>query len=93
MSHTSRQKDKLVARVRRIKGQLEGIERALESDAACVEVLRQIASVRGAVNGLTAEVMEDHLREHVLEVETDKERRQGGEDCPHAGAQSGRPAR
>ena len=43
MSHTSRQKDKLVARVRRIKGQLEGIERALESDAACVEVLRQIA--------------------------------------------------
>ena len=80
MSHTSRQKDKLVARVRRIKGQLEGIERALESDAACVEVLRQIASVRGAVNGLTAEVMEDHLREHVLEVETDKERRQGGEE-------------
>ncbi|MDP0977626.1 metal/formaldehyde-sensitive transcriptional repressor, partial [Klebsiella pneumoniae] len=60
--------------------QLEGIERALESDAACVEVLRQIASVRGAVNGLTAEVMEDHLREHVLEVETDKERRQGGEE-------------
>ena len=80
MSHTSRQKDKLVARVRRIKGQLEGIERALESDAACVEVLRQIASVRGAVNGLTAEVMEDHLREHVLEVETDKERRPGGEE-------------
>ncbi|MDE2623700.1 MAG: metal/formaldehyde-sensitive transcriptional repressor [Betaproteobacteria bacterium] len=80
MSHTSRQKDKLVARVRRIKGQLEGIERALESDAACVEVLRQIASVRGAVNGLTAEVMEDHLREHVLEVETDKGRRQGGEE-------------
>ena len=80
MSHTSRQKDKLVARVRRIKGQLEGIERALESDAACVEVLRQIASVRGAVKGLTAEVMEDHLREHVLEVETDKERRQGGEE-------------
>ncbi|MDR6730954.1 metal/formaldehyde-sensitive transcriptional repressor [Delftia lacustris] len=80
MSHTSRQKDKLVARVRRIKGQLEGIERALESDAARVEVLRQIASVRGAVNGLTAEVMEDHLREHVLEVETDKERRQGGEE-------------
>jgi DNA-binding FrmR family transcriptional regulator len=80
MSHTSRQKDKLVARVRRIKGQLEGIERALESDAACVEVLRQIASVRGAVNGLTAEVMEDHLREHVQEVDTDKERRQGGEE-------------
>ncbi len=80
MPHTSRQKDKLIARVRRIKGQLEGVERALDSEAACVEVLRQIASVRGAVSGLTAEVMEDHLREHVLAAETDKERDQGGED-------------
>ncbi|MHA7598635.1 metal/formaldehyde-sensitive transcriptional repressor [Alicycliphilus sp. T452] len=80
MSHTSREKTKLIARVRRIKGQIEGIERALETDAACVEVLRQIASVRGAVGGLTAEVMEDHLREHVLAVSTDEARRQGGEE-------------
>lgn len=80
MSHTTREKAKLIARVRRIKGQLEGIERALESDAACVEVLRQIASVRGAVSGLTAEVMEDHLREHVIAPATDKERTQGGEE-------------
>lgn len=78
MSHLSRQKDKLIARVRRIKGQLEAIERALEAEAACVEVLRQVASVRGAVNGLTVEVMEDHLREHVLAVDTDQDRRQGG---------------
>ena len=80
MSHTARQKDKLIARVRRIKGQMEGIERALEGEAACVEVLRQIASVRGAVNGLTAEVMEDHLRGHVLDAPSDAVRRQGGED-------------
>lgn len=80
MSHTSRQKDKLIARVRRIKGQMEGIERALEGDAACIEVLRQIASVRGAVSGLTAEVMEDHLQGHVLEAPSDAARRQGGED-------------
>lgn len=80
MSYTSREKAKLIARVRRIKGQLEGIERALEADAACVEVLRQIASVRGAVSGLTAEVMEDHLREHVLAPSDDKERHQGGEE-------------
>lgn len=78
MSHTSRQKGKLLARVRRLKGQLEGIERALDSEAVCAEVLRQIASVRGAVNGLTAEVMEEHLREHVLAAETDKERSQAG---------------
>ncbi|MDQ2483045.1 metal/formaldehyde-sensitive transcriptional repressor [Pseudomonas putida] len=80
MSHTTRQKDKLIARVRRLKGQLEGIERALEAEAACVEVLRQLASVRGAVSGLTAEVMEDHLREHVLDAATDKERHEGGEE-------------
>ncbi|MEQ6434522.1 metal/formaldehyde-sensitive transcriptional repressor [Comamonas sp. w2-DMI] len=80
MSHTARQKDKLIARVRRIKGQLEGIERALETDAACIEVLRQIASVRGAVGGLTVEVMEDHLREHVLEATDDAGRRHGGEE-------------
>ena len=78
MSHTSRQKDKLIARVRRIKGQLEGVERALDSEAACVEVLRQIASVRGAVSGLTAEVMEDHLREHVLSATSDRQRHQAG---------------
>lgn len=80
MSHATRHKDKLLARVRRIKGQIEGIERALEAEAACVEVLRQIASVRGAFNGLTAEVMEDHLREHVMDAPNDKERRQGGEE-------------
>jgi DNA-binding FrmR family transcriptional regulator len=80
MSHTIRQKNKLVARVRRIRGQLEGIERALEGEAACAEVLRQLASVRGAMNGLTAEVMEDHLREHVLAAGTEAGRRQGGEE-------------
>lgn len=80
MGHTIRQKDKLIGRVRRIKGQLEGVERALESEAACAEVLRQLASVRGAMIGLTAEVMEDHLREHVLSVLNDADRRQGGEE-------------
>lgn len=80
MAHTIRLKKKLIARVRRIKGQLEGIERALEVEAPCGEVLRQLASARGAMNGLTAEVMEDHLREHVLATGTDADRRQGGEE-------------
>jgi len=79
MSHTSRQKDKLLARVRRIKGQIEGVERALEVDAPCIEILRQIASVRGACNGLTVEVMEGHLREHILDAPTGKERDASGE--------------
>ncbi|HWT63769.1 MAG TPA: metal/formaldehyde-sensitive transcriptional repressor [Ochrobactrum sp.] len=80
MSHTIHQKEKLIARVRRIKGQLEGVERALASEAACSEVLRQLASARGALTGLTAEVMEDHLREHVVETVDAGERRKGGDE-------------
>ena len=80
MSHTIHQKEKLIARVRRIKGQLEGVERALPSEAACAEVLRQLASARGALTGLTAEVMEDHLREHVVEIDDAGERRKGGDE-------------
>jgi DNA-binding FrmR family transcriptional regulator len=80
MSHTVRHKEKLVARVRRIKGQMEGIERALESEASCGEVLRQLASARGAMNGLTAELMEDHLQEHVVQAATQQKRQLGGQE-------------
>jgi DNA-binding FrmR family transcriptional regulator len=80
MTHTSQQKQKLVARVHRLKGQLEGVERALNGEAPCATVLQQLASVRGALGGLTSEVMEDHLREHVLAAETEAERLQGGEE-------------
>lgn len=80
MAHTIRQKEKLIARVRRLKGQLEGVERALAADVACGEVLRQLASIRGAVSGLTAELMEDHLRSHVLDAETEADRRSGTEE-------------
>lgn len=75
MSHTIRNKTKLIGRVRRLKGQLEAVERALETEASCGDVLQLLASIRGALNGLTGEVMEDHLREHILEAETEAERR------------------
>jgi DNA-binding FrmR family transcriptional regulator len=65
MAHTVRDKSKLLARVRRIRGQVEAIERALEAEVGCADVLQVIASVRGAVNGLMAEVIEDHVRCHV----------------------------
>ncbi|HWZ30713.1 MAG TPA: metal/formaldehyde-sensitive transcriptional repressor [Bryobacteraceae bacterium] len=66
MAHTIREKTKLIARVRRIRGQVEAVERALASETECTDVLRLIASVRGAVNGLMGEVMEDHILEHVV---------------------------
>ena len=62
MAHTIREKTKLLARVRRIRGQVEAIERALEAEVGCADVLQVIASVRGAMNGLMAEVMEDYIR-------------------------------
>lgn len=67
MSHTIREKHKLLTRVRRIRGQVEAIERALEAEASCEEVMHLLASTRAAMAGLTAEVVEDHVRTHLLE--------------------------
>lgn len=64
MSHTIRGKDKLLNRARRIRGQVEALERALEGERECGEVLRLIAAARGAMDSLMAEVLEDHIREH-----------------------------
>lgn len=77
MSHTSKHQAKLIARVRRLRGQMDAIERALEADAPCGEVLNLVASVRGAVNGLTVELIEDHIREHVMDEADPMARRQG----------------
>lgn len=65
MGHTIHGKKKLLARVRRIKGQAEALEKALENETECVAVLQQIAAIRGAVNGLMTEVLEEHIREHL----------------------------
>lgn len=65
MSHIISSKKQLLTRVRRIKGQAEGLERALQQEGDCAALLQQIAAIRGAVNGLMAEVLEGHLREHL----------------------------
>jgi len=70
MTHTVRGKQKLLARVRRMKGQVEAIERALESEAGCEQVMHLIAGVRGAMAGLMAEVVEDHVRTHLVDPVT-----------------------
>jgi len=67
MSHTIRHKKKLIARVRRLRGQIEAIERALESEAGCEPVMHLIAGARGAMAGLMAEVVEDHVRTHLVD--------------------------
>jgi DNA-binding FrmR family transcriptional regulator len=68
MSHALRDKQKLLNRVRRIRGQVEAIERALESEASCADVMQQITSCRGAINGLLGVVVEDHIKTHFGET-------------------------
>ena len=80
MSHTIRDKDKLLARIRRMKGQMEAVERALEGGKPCGDVLQLLASVRGALSGLTGEVMQEHLHEHVLHAANDEERTKAAEE-------------
>lgn len=65
MAHTKTNKDQLVARVRRIAGQVAAIEKAITEEAGCSVVLHQVAGVRGAVLGLMDELIEDHVRAHV----------------------------
>jgi len=65
MSHTVQNKKSLITRVRRISGQVASLEKALASDEGCDAILQQAASIRGAVQGLMSQLLEDHLREHV----------------------------
>ena len=65
--HTVQEKAKLILRVRRIKGQIAAIERALNDNQDCSDVLQLITAARGAMNGLMAELLEGHIRFHVLD--------------------------
>ena len=69
MSHTERDKQKLVARIRRIRGQVDAIERSLTTGDDCADVLMLLANVRGGINSLMAEVLEDHIRNHMMITE------------------------
>ncbi|HPK30960.1 MAG: metal-sensing transcriptional repressor [Ottowia sp.] len=63
MPHSPEDKKRAIARLRRIRGQAEALERSVAEGAACGALLQQLAALRGAVNGLMAEVLEGHLRE------------------------------
>ena len=72
MAHTTKDKAKLLGRVRRIRGQVEAIERALDGEEECFKVLQLMTACRGALNGLMAEVLEGHIRFHVLDPKSGK---------------------
>jgi DNA-binding FrmR family transcriptional regulator len=80
MAHVQADKSKILARVNRIKGQLEAFSKAVDSDVDCYKVLQLLASCRGAMNGLMSEVVENHIREHIVEAENKKMASESGED-------------
>lgn len=82
MGHTVREKAKLLNRVKRLRGQVEAIERALEAENGCAAVMQLIVSVRGAANGLMAELIDYHIRFHISDPEhdPDAERAEGARE-------------
>jgi DNA-binding FrmR family transcriptional regulator len=74
MAHSIQDKTRLLQRVRRLRGQVEAIERALEKNADCSRVMQLTVSARGAANGLMAQLLEDHIRIHVSDPTRDRDR-------------------
>jgi DNA-binding FrmR family transcriptional regulator len=71
VGHIAHEKQKLLNRIRRLKGQLDAIERTVTQEGSCVDLLQQITSCRGAMSGLLAVVLEDHIRTHLAVVNDD----------------------
>ena len=84
MSYTKREKLKLLNRIRRVRGQVEAVERAIEDEQGCANVLHLIVAARGALSGLMSEVIEDHIRLHVVDPSRDSERSRGAEELIEA---------
>ena len=78
MGHIPANKADLLKRVKRIAGQIQAVERALESDLDCAKTLHLIAATRGAMNGLMEKIIEDHAREHVANPALTEEARNKG---------------
>ncbi len=66
MTHIIHEKQKLLNRVRRLRGQVDAIERALEANGSCTDIMRLLTAARGAINGMMAEVVEDHIQMHMM---------------------------
>jgi DNA-binding FrmR family transcriptional regulator len=77
MSHVAKEKAKLLNRLRRMRGQIDAMERAVDADNECAIVLQQATACRGALDGFIAEVIEDHIREHMVDPKV-------GSDSPQA---------
>ena len=76
MQHAVADKQKLINRVRRLRGQVDAIERALETDASCAQLMRVVTASRGAINGIMAEIISGHVRNHIIDPTRKPSRRE-----------------
>jgi DNA-binding FrmR family transcriptional regulator len=67
MGHVSKDKEKLLNRLKRLRGQIEAIHRSVEAGDECARVLQQATACRGALDGFIGEMIEGHIREHVVD--------------------------
>lgn len=74
MPHTPKEKKKAISRLRRIRGQAEALERAVEAGTECGKLLQQLAALRGAVNGMIVEILDAHMRETFAPQNGEKEK-------------------
>jgi len=78
VAHTLREQTKLLNRVRRLRGQVDALERAVEEERGCADVLHLLVAARGAMNSLMAEIIEDHIRMHVVDPDHERGSRAKG---------------
>jgi DNA-binding FrmR family transcriptional regulator len=76
MTHIADEKQKLLNRVRKLRGQIDALDRALQADAECGEIMRLLTAGRGAINGIMAEVIEGHIRTHMIDANRTPSRRE-----------------
>lgn len=69
MVHVVAEKQKLLNRIRRLRGQIDALERAVDAEEGCSEVMRLLTAARGAINAIMAEVVEDHIVLHMIDPE------------------------
>lgn len=80
MAHTIREKAKLVARINRVKGQLDAVSQIVEAEGEAYKLLQVLSSCRGALTGLMGEVIEGHILEHIVEAPTKRDAVQAGKE-------------
>lgn len=80
MAHIIKDKNKILSRINRIRGQLDAFKKAIEEDQDEYQIMQLLASCRGALSGLTTDFLEGHIRDHIVEAKDKKEAAHAGEE-------------